>query len=129
MSTFARINSKHQEFLIETIDGLNAFFSQRVLEAFSSLDLMLKVEPTTKHPYERHVKAKIEKVNFFISSPRGEEPLLMCSFEVKGVDQNGESFSDKLPEHKLGIDLPWDTVVLPEKTPFTSCQSHPIHLS
>ena len=50
-----------------------------------------------------------------MSRPKLDIPMLMCKFEVSGMDQNGNSFHEFVRESDLITKIPWQSFIASHK--------------
>lgn len=113
MSNFQKVDSRYHELASFLLDGLTDHFREKMEQAFKQVDLDILVPAGAEFSYDRSIKARVDHVYFYLSAPRGEDRILLCKFDVVGVDQHGAKFSERLTEKQIGHQLPWDKIELP----------------
>ena len=88
------------------------FYSEKMTNAFKDLEVTLNmIPPGNGYSYERYVKAKIIKVNFWLSNPEYERPVPVCKFEIMGQDQFGRQFCEPVSEKQISTKIPWQNFI------------------
>jgi hypothetical protein len=115
MNNYVNFSATYEDSCAEVLEQLNHIYSDELKAQFLGLEVELKRPPKRIDDETRHVSGIIVDINLWMSRPRLEVPLLMCTFEVKGQDQFGDLFHELVKESDLITKLPWKKIAQPTK--------------
>lgn len=107
MSSFIKFSSLYRDAMDDVLDKLNEAYQEKLNHKFIGTEVKLTVLQGDGFSYDRNIKGVVKKVHLKLSRPDIDVPLLMCNFEIEGVDQFGASYNEILKEKDLTDQIPW----------------------
>jgi hypothetical protein len=108
MSSFIKFSSLYRDAMDDSLDKFNNAYQEKLNQIFIGTEVNLTVSQSDGFNYDRNITGVVKKVHLKFSRPDIDVPLLMCHFDIEGVDQFGASYNATLKEKDLLGKIPWD---------------------
>lgn len=108
MSSFIKFSSLYRDALDDSLDKLNNAYQEKLNQIFIGTEVNLTVSQSDGFNYDRDITGTVKKVHLKFSRPDIDVPLLMCHFDIEGVDQFGTPYKSTLKEKDLSGKIPWE---------------------